>query len=91
MSPTPIPTRDTRPGTIVRSESYQSARGVFVGVTPAGCLWVAWRRPAKISDIVHEGGSLDDVFSAAEKMAVRLDGLWKKHAEWTRKRVEGKK
>tara|TARA_R110000803_G_scaffold38524_2_gene83362 strand:- start:11552 stop:11716 length:165 start_codon:yes stop_codon:yes gene_type:complete len=54
-------------------------------------LWVAWRRPAKISDIVHEGGSLDDVFSAAEKMAVRLDGLWKKHAEWTRKRVEGKK
>lgn len=40
----PTPTAETKPGTIVRSEEFPHARGVFIGVSPAGSMWVAWRK-----------------------------------------------
>ena len=51
----PTPTTTTAPGTLVRSETFPNARGVMIGESPGGSIWVAWRK-----NLGKDGKPLDE-------------------------------
>ena len=67
----PIPAPDMAPFTLVRSAAWPKARGLFVGTSPAGVLWVAWRRCAAVNNGVPE--SIESWHGKARAMATNLD------------------
>ena len=62
----PLPTPNTAPETLVRSEIWPDARGIFLGVSPGASLWVCWRKP---------GESIPSWDHRIETMRVRLAQL----------------
>ena len=70
------PNMNTEPGAIVRSSVFPKARGIFVGVSPAGCLWVAWRRCEAVTDTPE---TAEQWASKARTMVNRLDRLTARH------------
>ncbi|MCK5644475.1 MAG: hypothetical protein KAJ19_26985 [Gammaproteobacteria bacterium] len=70
------PTLTTKPGTIVRSPVFPAARGIFIGVSPGGALWVAWRR----CEAVTTAPDTAETWAwKARTMAARLDRLHARH------------
>jgi hypothetical protein len=70
------PNMNTEPGTVVRSPVFPSARGIFVGVSPSGVLWIAWRRCEAVTD---SPDTAEQWASKARTMAHRLDRLHARH------------
>jgi hypothetical protein len=76
----PIPTADTTPGTIVRSEVFPDARGLFVGVSPAGVLWVAWRRCETAAALTgSKAETVPEWHAKFRRMAERLHAIQARH------------
>jgi len=69
----PIPSARLAPGTLVRSETFPNARGVFVGVFPgSGSLWVSWRRCDAIATHARPADTIAEWSQKTERMAERL-------------------
>lgn len=72
-----LPSPTTEPGTIVASPTFQHARGIFIGVSPSGVLWVAWRRCENVTDTPD---TPEQWALKARTMASRLKRLKARHA-----------
>jgi hypothetical protein len=68
----PLATLETAPGSIVRSETFPQARGIFVGVSRGGSLWVAWRRCEAVATVSRPAETAEEWANKAHRMAERL-------------------
>lgn len=73
----PTVSDDTEPGTLVRSEEHPNARGIYIGKTPGGSHWVAWRKNlgeggAPLDPALGDVQSLEDWAESANNLTRRL-------------------
>lgn len=71
----PVPSSDLAPGTLVRSPVFPDARGIYVGTSPAGVVWVAWRRDEAVAHVYGRVETWLEVVAKAARMAERLAQL----------------